>query len=134
MLGKPAPSLTVGFLPLASRVVPVAIGQLFVVPVSADQTLECDSEHAEIMPVSKLIELAGTGERFHLRQSDRTLTTRATQTSQRQREQNVFGIQTTFVVTTDGFKILATAKRQAGVEPGHQDHRHRNTVCNQKSE
>jgi hypothetical protein len=53
---------------LSSRVVPVALGQLFVVPLPGDQALEDMAHHPEIVPVAKLIELAGATERLHLRQ------------------------------------------------------------------
>src|SRR5882762_11710678 len=91
--------------------VPVTIRQFLVVPIPGNQALDRFSQHAEIVPVAKLIELTRTAERFHLWQSYELLSALTPQAAQGQREQNVFRVQATLVVTANRLEIFATAKR-----------------------
>src|SRR5215813_8307585 len=70
-----------GWRILSARVVPIPFGQLLVMPVVGQQTFESMCQHPEIMPLAELIELARTGQGFHLRQTRRSLAPGAAQTA-----------------------------------------------------
>src|SRR5689334_8914620 len=67
---------------LSSRVIPVTLGQFFVMPVRGDEAPDYVTEHPEVMPIAELIELARARERLHSGDTREALTARAAETSQ----------------------------------------------------
>src|SRR5438034_8874777 len=102
---------------LPSRIIPVTISELLIVPVRSDQAFHCVSQHPEIMPVAELIELARAAQRFHLWQSRGSLSARSTEATQRQRQYDILGVQPAFIVAPYCFKIFPPAKSYSRVQP-----------------